>query len=601
MPASPQPTQHPASQPAPHPPLGVITRFAPSPTGHLHIGGVRTALFCWAYARKLGGHFTLRVEDTDQARSSESSARGILEDLAWCGILWDEGPSFTTHDGRAIGGDPRRCVGSYYQSQRLELYNRVIDDMIARDLAYPAFDTQPEMDAMRKAAAERKETFRYKRAANYDRAAALARMKSERDEGRGAGGCVIRFNNPGNIVHVSDEVLGEIKFEPEHTDDFVIRKADGFPTYHFAVVVDDEQMGVTHVLRGQEHLNNTPRHVALQKALGYRTPVYAHLPLIFNPDASKMSKRDKDKAAREACKKAGITTAAQAFGEVLAGNASVSEADFKQWLDDKQRQLPSDALRALAKRVKITLPEIDVDDFRRAGYLPEVLCNYMALLGWNPGMKNPDGTDLERFGMDFLAQHFTIDRIGKTNSKFDRVKLASFNQSTLAALTIEQFAERFRVWAAAHEPALLASLSDQQVRWMCEAGKGRVKVLSEVVSPAGPNAFALLPDDGVVFDAAAADKALNKPIEPGSSTTGRDLLRSFAQELANVEPFHPEGIEAAVKVFVERHCPGKMGAIAQPLRVAIAGAAVSPPLGLTLGILGRASTLNRIERCLASA
>lgn len=578
----------------PNPP--VITRFAPSPTGHLHIGGVRTALFCWAYAKRHAGHFTLRIEDTDQARSSESSARGILEDLAWCGIHWDEGPIFTTPEGHRMGGDPRNCVGSYYQSQRLDLYNKVIADMLARDLAYPAFDSNADLAADRKAAADRKETYRYKRKSDYDRAASLARMAAG-DE------CVIRFNNPGDTVMVTDEVLGEIKFEPEHTDDFVIRKADGFPTYHFAVVVDDEQMGVTHILRGQEHLNNTPRHVALQKALGYHTPKYAHLPLIFNPDSSKMSKRDKDKAARDACKKANITTAAAAFGPSLP--ADVTEADFKVWLDDKQRQLPSHALRALAKRVKITLPEIDVDDFRRAGYLPEVICNYVALLGWNPGMKNPDGTDLEKFDMNFLASHFTLDRIGKTNSKFDRVKLAAFNQAALAAMSDETFAEHFRAWCATFEPELLKRLSDQQVRDLCAAAKPRVKTISEVASLAGPVAFAFIDDSAVVFDKAAIEKNMRKPLDGAAGTpanpTGADLLREFSSDLASLQPFTPDAVEAAFKAFVDRRIPGKMGAAAQPIRIALTGNTVSPAIGQTVAILGKQSTLARIERCLAES
>jgi glutamyl-tRNA synthetase len=589
----------------PNPP--VITRFAPSPTGHLHVGGVRTALFCWAFARRYNGHFTLRIEDTDQARSSESSARGILDDLAWCGILWDEGPELALSQGGKTGGDPRHCVGSYYQSQRLDLYNRVIEDMLARDLAYPAFDTPAEMEAMRKAASERKETFRYKRPGIYNRSEAMARMKAGQS-------CVIRFNNPGSVIKVSDEVLGEIKFEPEHTDDFIIRKADGFPTYHFAVVVDDEQMGVTHILRGQEHLNNTPRHTALQRALGYRTPAYAHLPLIFNPDGSKMSKRDKDKAAREACRKAGIATLAQAFAGAgaqadiprVVTDAGVTEAVFSQWLDDKSRQLPSDALRALAKRLRIVLPEIDVDDFRRAGYLPEVLCNYMALLGWNPGMKNPDGTDLEKFDMEFLAKNFTLERIGKTNSKFDRVKLAAFNQAALAAMSDAEFVRHFREWCSAYEPELLRRFSEQQVQWLCQAAKPRVKTIAEVASALGPVAFAFVPDDGYEFDKTAAEKSLAKAIDgasgaDGASTTGAALLREFVTEIETIEPFAPEQIEAAFKSFVDRRVPGKMGALAQPIRVAVTGNTVSPPIGQTLAVLGRAAVLARIGRCLERA
>lgn len=575
----------------------VITRFAPSPTGHLHIGGVRTALFCWAYAKRFGGHFILRVEDTDQARSSEASARGILEDLAWCGIEWDEGPELTI-DGRTIGGDPRK-VGSFFQSQRLPLYNQIIQDMIERDLAYPAFDTAAEMDAQRKAAAERKETFRYKRSPSYDRAAALARMQAGEP-------CVIRFNNPGKVVNVSDEVLGEIKFEPEHTDDFVLRKADGFPTYHFAVVVDDETMGVTHILRGQEHLNNTPRHVALQLALGYRTPKFAHLPLIFNPDSTKMSKRDKDKAARDAVKKQSLT--ATALGKSVLGD--VTDEQFEQWLGDKTRQLPSDTLRRVAARTNITLPEIDVDDFRRSGYLPDVLCNYVALLGWNPGMKTPDGKDLEKFDRAFLAQHFDFDRVGKTNSKFDRVKLASFNQDAIAPppvgpMTDTQFAELWEKWCAVFEPRVLTKTMACAVQGdgikrfeiLASCVRARAKTLREAVVAAG---FAMLDDDQITFDPKAVEKALKKPLPaPSESLTGLALLTSAKDALASLpdRAFTPKPIHDALEALAASKNV-QIGSIAQALRVALTGTGVSPGIAETIAALGKSSALARIDRCL---
>ncbi|HEY5658619.1 MAG TPA: glutamate--tRNA ligase family protein, partial [Myxococcota bacterium] len=247
----------------------VVTRFAPSPTGHLHIGGARTALFNWALAQR-GGRFLLRIEDTDRARSSEQAVRGILEDLAWLGARWDEGPEWVdASDGTAIGGDPRG-VGPFFQAERRALYDQQIERLLEIDRAYPAFESEEELEAQRSAAQAEKRGFRYRRAPGWDRAAALQRMRGEDH--------VVRFRMPEEPVRFVDEVLGEVEFGPEHFDDFVIRKRDGFPTYHFAVVVDDEAMGVTHVLRGQEHLNNTPRHVALQNALGFRVPTYAHMP-----------------------------------------------------------------------------------------------------------------------------------------------------------------------------------------------------------------------------------------------------------------------------------------------------------------------------------
>ena len=288
-----------------------ITRFAPSPTGHLHIGGARTALLCWAYAKKHGGRFLLRVEDTDQQRSSESSTRGILEDLAWLGITWDDGPEIN-YEGHTIGGDSRK-VGPYYQSQRIEHYNDAINKLIDEDKAYPAFETPEELEAKRKVAIDAKIGYKYDRAA-------LEIPKAERTKRLEAGEPhVVRFIMPDEPITVHDEILGEVTIKPEEFDDFIIRKRDGFPTYHLAVTVDDAMMGVTHVLRGQEHLINTPRHVALQTGLGYAHPVYAHMPLIFNADGSKMSKRDKDKAAKKACKDAGLS------GSPIEG---LSDADF---------------------------------------------------------------------------------------------------------------------------------------------------------------------------------------------------------------------------------------------------------------------------------
>src|SRR5690606_33749296 len=223
----------------------------------------------------------------------------------------------------------------------------------------------------------------------------------------------VRLRTPDEPLVVRDEMLGEIAFTSEHWDDFVIRKRDGFPTYHFAVVVDDELMGVTDVVRGQWHLNNTAKHVLLQRALGFRTPAYAHIPLVFNIDGTKMSKRDKDKAARAAARER-YTSDADLPASPAEG---VGLEEFRAWMGDKTRQLGRDALASFARKLEIALPEIDVEDFRAAGYLPGVLCNYISLLGWNPGLKNEDGTDLERWDNAFLAEHFTLDRVGKTNAR----------------------------------------------------------------------------------------------------------------------------------------------------------------------------------------
>lgn len=559
------------TDPSPSPSSSVVTRFAPSPTGFLHVGGARTALFCWAYARKLGGSFILRIEDTDQARSSESAVKGILEDLAWMGIDWDEGPELGE-----LGGDPRG-VGPFYQAQRLDLYNEHLQRLIDEDKAYPAFDTPEELAAKRNAARERKETFRYVRDPGYDRDAALARAQSEPH--------VIRFKMPEEPIHVQDEVLGEIKFTPEHVDDFVLRKVDGFPTYHMAVVVDDELMGVTHVMRGQEHLNNTPRHVALQKALGFATPVYAHLPLIFNPDGSKMSKRDKDKAARAACKDAKLG-ASPVDG--------LSDEAFAKWLKDKATQLETTDLEALAKVVHVDLPEVNTADFLAAGYLPEVLVNFLALLGWNPGVKNEDGTDLERFDASYVASHFDVARLGKSASKFDRAKLLAFNADTIQAMSDDDFARRWSAWAARFDPDTLKTLEGDKLAWGVSAARPRCKTLRDVRTVLG---FLFLDENAIEYDAKAVKKNLTKSVE--GEPTGLELLAGVKDALAALDPFEPGAIDAAIEGFSERQGV-KIGRVAQPIRVALTGAAVSPPLGMSLALVGQDGLVRRIDRCLGS-
>ncbi|MBX3321948.1 MAG: glutamate--tRNA ligase [Phycisphaeraceae bacterium] len=566
----------------------VLTRFAPSPTGHLHIGGARTALFCLAYARRHGGRFILRIEDTDQARSSADAARGILEDLAWLGIAWDEGPEFVIECGHTIGGDPR-SIGPFHQSDRHAIYATYFEQLLASGRAYPAFDTPEQLAAMRAEAEAAKRTFVYRPAAGYDREAAVARLRSGEAH-------VLRLAMSGEDIVVHDRVLGEVTFPAAELDDVVIRKQDGFPTYHFAVVVDDALMGVTHVLRGQEHLNNTPRHIAIQRALGFATPQYAHMPLIFNPDNTKMSKRDKDKAAKKAVRDAGITTVA-GLNEVSTGRgeavraslAALDENTFATWLKDKQRQLSREQVGAVARALGLRLPEIDVEDFRAAGYLPGVLCNYLALLGWNPKTKTEDGKDLERFDVRFLEEHFDIEGIGRSSAKFDREKLLSFNAHTIQhELSDEAFAAEWLAWADRFEPTLAVWARADGSRWSlaASAARPRARTLGDA---ADAIAFALAPDDAIVYDPKAVAKVLTEE--------GRAMLARLRAVIAVIEPFEPAAIEAALA----REAEGiGMGKVAQPLRVAITGGTVSPGLGQTLALVGRAGALARIDRCVQS-
>ena len=558
----------------------VVTRFAPSPTGHLHVGGARTALFNWALARSLGGRFLLRIEDTDQARSSEEATRGILEDLAWLGIEWDEGPTLTLPDGRSLGGDPRG-VGPFFQSERRAGYDAAVQALLDRDLAYPAFETGDELDALRREAREQKRNFRYRRPADFDREAALARAAGGEEH-------VVRFRMPERALRFADQILGEVHFEEEQLDDFVVRKRDGFPTYHLAVVVDDEAMGVSHVLRGQEHLNNTPRHRALQEALGYREPVYAHLPVIFNADGSKMSKRDKDKAARSAVKEGLASDEARLRAQV--GDA-VDPGSLERWLGDKKSQLPDSQLGALQEALALDLPGIEVEDFRRGGYLPEVLVNFLALLGWSPGEKEDDGRDKERFEPAYLAERFHLERVGRGNARFDRKKLLAFNQETLAALDDAHFLSLWDAWCTRYAPKAGGRLG-ARAELFAAAIKPRSGTLADPTDPAGPGAFVFAANEAFPFDEKAVAKFLRKG-EPN----GLEQLAAFRETVAGLDPFAPDTIEAAASAFAEARGIG-MGKIAQPLRVAVTGSSASPGLGETLALVGREAVLARIDRCL---
>lgn len=485
----------------------VVTRFAPSPTGALHVGGARTALFSWAFARRHGGRFLLRMEDTDQKRSSEASAKSIIEDLRWLGLDWD--------------GE------IYYQSQHLETYRQQAQRLLGAGRAY-------------------------------------------RD------GDAIRFRMAKDPVVVPDAVLGDVTFGPEQLEDFIIIKSDGFPTFHFAVVVDDELMGVTHVIRGQEHLANTPKHLALQEALGFRRPVYAHLSSILNADGSKMSKRDKAKAARAAAKKwleehggdaaalAGAGAAVQAIG------AERLRAFLAKENDD------ADIAQAIAAAMGLSLPEIEVHDFRESGYYPETLVNYLALLGWSP----PGGE--ERFDRHFLARAFDLSRVSKSNARFDRDKLRAFNEEAIAQRPIGDLEALLRsLGPPFHNLRLIAQTYQQR-----SGGTAKdilLRVMSLIQEP--------------IYDPKAVQKVLL-----AKEGAGLKVLREVRPILAACPDFDPRTIHAALERFAGE-TGRKIGDVAQPLRVAVTGSTVSPPIDETLAIVmnekGREAVLARIDVAIA--
>jgi len=544
------------------PPQTIIrTRFAPSPSGHLHVGGARTALFCWAYARKHHGKFILRIEDTDQKRSSDAAGMAFLHDLKWLGVEWDEGPEF-----EGCGGGE---AGPYRQSERLDIYRKHLDQLIGEGKAYPAFETPAELKQARDKARQAKNNYR------YDRASLLLDAETVKQylaEGRPH---VIRLKvDAVEPVVIRDTVLGEVTVPPEEIDDFVICKPDGYPTYHFAVVVDDELMGVTHVIRGQEHLKNTAKHLLIQEALGFGSPSYAHMSLIFNPDGSKMSKRDKDKHLRRVVKERGMEI-----------SDTIKAERWAWWIEKKDHQLDLDEAERLARELGVALPEINVDDFRKAGYLPEVLVNYLALLGWSPGQ------DIEKFDAEFFVERFDFDRVIKSPAKFDREKLLAFNLDALQQLPPEEFARRYREHAANYHPEFLDQLSEEQFLILGQANQARAKTLDDTFAG---SRFFIADDDSIEYE---LTKAVRKALVNGDPS-GFDHLERMLPRLEEIPDWTAHTLENTVKEYAETEAGGKLGKVAQPLRIAVSGGTISPAIFDTLVILGKESVLNRIRRCL---
>lgn len=519
----------------------VVTRFAPSPTGYLHIGGARTALFNWAYARRFGGKFILRLEDTDRKRSTDQAASQIFEDLNWLGLEWDEGPNPAPDQlDSTYLNTQKGPAGPYCQSQRLAIYDQYVDQLLASGRAYETDvdDQQSPVQGTQK---------------------------------------VVRFRTSGNSVTVIDEILGPVTVQPDELEDFVIRKSDGYATYHLAVVVDDFLMGVTHVFRAQEHLTNTPKHWALQEALGFPHPRYAHFPLIFNPDGKKMSKREKPRVAR---------TAGQAWAkdnggvEELSTRCGLLLPSVQEFLDAKTDHIPT--AEAIAKFLGTKLPEIDVHDFRRSGYLPEVLCNYLCLLGWSPG------NDLEVFDRDYFASHFDVGRVGKSPARFDRKKLLKFNADAIHALLPEHFAEVLRNYGIQFHEDKVLSLSAEKFALLCRAYQNRSRTLAD---PFTLGSFLFVVDQELSFSQADLETCV-------SHTEGLTFLRDILKKLRTIESFSPTKIES----IVEETCDElqiTMSVGSQAMRVALTGGKVSPAIGDTCELLGKQSVLARLERCLA--
>lgn len=539
----------------------VRTRFAPSPTGSLHVGGARTALYCLLHARRTGGRFLLRIEDTDQTRSTDEAAAGILRDLRWLGLTWDEGP-----DAEAAG------TGPYFQSQRLDTYGPVFDTLLASGHAYEAWDSLAELDAQREAARAEKRNFRYTQPTYTPE-----QISAYRAEGRQP---VLRLRAPDHSIQVDDDILGPVSVAAEDLEDIVIRKADGFPTYHFAVVVDDHLMGVTQILRGQEHLLNTPKHLGLYEALGWTPPSHGHLPLISNPAGAKMSKRDKAKTAREAAREASKVRANQGHDpndwSWLAEATGYPVEACEQFIAKKSDGVA--LAEAIAAALQVELPMIEVMDFWAGGYLPEALLNYLALLGWSPG------DDREILSFDELVASFTLEGINKTAARFDGAKLAWMNSEYLRAAPIERLVEAHDSYLSVAPRSPFRDVDAPTRARFLELYRPRMSTFADLDRMA---AFFFEPP--TTYDAKAAKKHL--------AGDALGLLRALRDELSTTPEWTADALHAVMEAAAARLGVG-MGKLAQPARIALTGTAVSPQIGDTFELIGRASSLARLDACL---
>ncbi len=364
----------------------VRTRFAPSPTGYLHIGGVRTALFNWLFARQHGGQFILRIDDTDQQRNVEEALQPILDGLQWLGIDWDEGPR--------VGGP----FAPYYQSQRLDRYQAAVQKLLASGHAYYDYATTEETQAERTAAEQEKRQFRYSRRFMAETPADRARFEAE---GRQA---VVRLKMPQEGTLVLDDVVrGRVEFDWAREQDHVVQRTDGTCLYHLANVVDDYELQITHVIRAEEHLSNTPRQVFMLEALGYPRPIYAHLPFVAEPGSkNKLSKRKLDKYLKN-----------RDFAQLVEHGRKIAEAIG--------HAVDADSFNPVI-----------VDFYRTVGYLPEAIVNYMALLGWSLDDKT------EHFSPQELIEKFSLERVVKSPASFDPKKLQAFEDWHFQQLSPEQ-------------------------------------------------------------------------------------------------------------------------------------------------------------------
>jgi len=497
--------------------MSVRVRFAPSPTGPLHIGGVRTALFNYLFAKRNGGTFILRIEDTDQTRFVPGAEAYIIESLKWLGI--------SPTEGQTLGGE----YGPYRQSERKAIYWPYAQQLVNSGHAYYAFDTADSLDKLRADAEAQKQTFIYNATSRMNLVNSLTLSGDEvQAKLQAQMPFVIRFKMPDNeAIEMNDLIRGKVVFNSKELDDKVLFKSDGLPTYHLANVVDDYLMKITHVIRGEEWLPSLPLHVLLYKAFGWAEvqPLFSHLPLILKPTGNgKLSKRDGDKMGFPVFPL--LWTNEQ--GETSRG-------------------------------------------YREDGYIPEAVVNMLALLGWNPGIEQ------EIFTLDQLAEHFDLNRVGKSGSKFDPDKAKWFNQQYLRMMPDAELAQIF---------------SNELKSKGIDAPFEKVLNITTLIKERVQFSHELWSQSFFLFEAPAKfeEKVVAKHWKPEIS----GLMQELSALLNGIDVFEREPIHHAISEWLNTQGIG-MGKVMNPLRLAITGDALGPDLISMLVVLGKQETLNRIQ------
>jgi glutamyl-tRNA synthetase len=517
--------------------MQVRVRFAPSPTGPLHIGGLRTALFNFLFARKYKGVFILRIEDTDQTRFVPGAEKYIIESLKWCGLKYDEGPY--------VGGPYK----PYRQSERKDKYREFADKLIDSGHAYIAFDTSEEIEKLRKDSEAKGKTFQYDHSVRMNLKNSLAIGKAESDRLLEKGTPhVIRFKIPENeSIEAYDLIRERVSFPTDNLDDKVLIKADGLPTYHLANVVDDYLMKVTHVIRGEEWLPSLPLHILLYKALGWekQMPQFAHLPLILKPGGQgKLSKRDGDKM--------GFPVFPLQWKDPFTGEISTG--------------------------------------YRETGYLPEAVVNMLAFLGWNPGGEK------EIYSIDELIEAFSIDRVGKSGARFDPEKAKWYNQQYIQKKNIDELTRFIKLHLITEELVYHTNNRNKDFGSLLNSDRTiNTSFLKKIVSLEKDRInFIADFNEQSSFFFVPPEKYDQETIKKVWKSETPSLIKDIFSLLKNTEPFKQAEIEMNIKKYAEEHQVG-LGKIMNPLRLLLVGGSFGPHLIDIMALLGKEEVLKRIQ------